>query len=77
MTIEIGSYGMDDVMLDLGSDVSILLKKYWEFMGKPKLMWSPIQLRLSNQYKIYLIGRLEKVEVNIEGVKTKVDFEVI
>jgi hypothetical protein len=32
---------------------------------------------LENQYKIYPIGRLEKVEVNIEGVKTKVEFEVI
>jgi hypothetical protein len=34
-------------------------------------------LRLANQYKIYSIGRLEQVEVNIEGVKIKVDFEVI
>jgi hypothetical protein len=32
---------------------------------------------LANQYKIYPIGHLEQVEVNIEGVKTKVDFEVI
>jgi hypothetical protein len=46
-------------------------------MGKLSLVWSPIQLWLENQYKIYPIGRLEQVEVNIEGVKTKVDFEVI
>jgi hypothetical protein len=71
MTVELGSYEMDGVMLDLGSDVNILLKKSWELMGKPKLVWSPIQLRLSNQYKIYPIGRLEQVEVNIDGVKTK------
>jgi hypothetical protein len=32
---------------------------------------------LENQYKIYPIGRLEKFEVNIKGVKTKDDFEVI
>jgi hypothetical protein len=31
----------------------------------------------SNQYRTYHIGRLEKVEVNIEGVKTKAYFEVI
>jgi histidyl-tRNA synthetase len=31
---------------------------------------------LANQYKIYPIGQLEQVEVNI-GVKTKDDFEVI
>jgi hypothetical protein len=46
-------------------------------MGKPNLVWSPIQLRISNQYKIYPIGRLEQVEVNIDGIKTKADFEVI
>jgi hypothetical protein len=57
--------------------VNILPKKYWELMGKPNLVWSPIQLRLANQYQIYPIGRLEQVEVNIEGVKTKADFEVI
>jgi hypothetical protein len=28
MTIELRSYEMDDVMLDLGSDVNILSKKY-------------------------------------------------
>jgi hypothetical protein len=77
MTTELGGYDMDGVMLDLGSDMNILPKKSWEVMGKPKLVWSPIQLWLANQYKIYPIGRLEQVEVNIEGVKTKVNFEVI
>jgi hypothetical protein len=75
MTAELAGYDMDGVMLDLGSDVNILHKKSWEVMGKPKLVWSPIQLRLANHYKIYPIGRLEQVEVNI-GVKTKADFEV-
>lgn len=46
-------------------------------MGIPNLVWSPIQLRLANQYIIYPIGRLKEVELNIEGVKTKADFEVI
>jgi hypothetical protein len=53
------------------------VKKSWELMGKPSLVWSPIQLQLENQYRIYPIGRLEQVEVNIEGVKMKDDFEVI
>jgi hypothetical protein len=44
MTIELGGYDMDGVMLDLGSDVNIFPKKSWEVMGKPKLVWSPIQL---------------------------------
>jgi hypothetical protein len=44
MTTELGGYNMDGVMLDLGSDVNIFPKKSWEVMGKPKLVWSPIQL---------------------------------
>jgi hypothetical protein len=72
MKVDLGSYDMDNVMLDLGYDVNNLLKKSWELMDKPKLVWSSIQLRLSNKYRIYPIGRMEQVEVNIDGVKTKV-----
>jgi hypothetical protein len=77
MTTELGTYEMENIMLDLGFNINILPKKSWELMCKPKLVWSPIQLRLANQYKMYPIGRLEQVEVNIEGVKTKKNFEVI
>jgi hypothetical protein len=77
MTTEIRSYEMDSVMLDLGSYVNIFPKKSLELMGKPNLVWSPIQLWLENQYIIYPIGQLEWVEVNIEGVKTKEYFEAI
>jgi hypothetical protein len=45
---QIGEYDIDNVILDLGSDVNVLPKKTWEMMGKPKLVWSPIQLRLEN-----------------------------
>jgi hypothetical protein len=68
---------MDNIILDLGSDVNVLLRKTWETMGKPKLIWSPIQLRLANQHKIVLIGRLLRVNVNIDGVCSIVDFKVI
>jgi hypothetical protein len=77
MTTKLSGFDMDGAMLDLGSDMTILPKKYWEVMCKPKLVWSPIQLQLANQYKIYPIGHLEQVEVNIKGVKTKADFEFI
>jgi hypothetical protein len=66
---QIGEYNIDNVILDLGSDVNVLPKKTWEMMGKPKLAWSPIQLRLENQYKIVPIGRLTGIPVNIDGVQ--------
>ena len=46
-------------------------------MGKPKLVWSLVQLRLVNQHKIITIGRLTGVPVNIDGVCSVEDFEVI
>jgi len=48
MAVELGGFEMQDVMLDLGSDVNILPNKSWEFMGKPKLVWFLVQLRLAN-----------------------------
>jgi len=77
MIDEFRSYEIDFFMLDLGFNMNILLKKYWDLMGKPNLVCSPIQLTLSYQYKIYPIGRIKKVKVNIEEVKTKAYFEVI
>jgi hypothetical protein len=48
-----------------------------EMMGKPNLIWSPIQLRLESQHKIVLIRRLTGVNVNIDGVRNTTHFEVI
>ena len=41
---QIGEYEMDQVILDLGSDMNVLPKKTWECMGRPALQWFPIQL---------------------------------
>jgi hypothetical protein len=64
-------------MLDLGFDVNILPKNSWETLGKPQLTYSPIQLRMANQYCIFPIGRLENVEIDVVGVKTVDYFEGI
>ena len=77
MTAQIGDYDMDYIILDLGSDVNILTGQHWESMGNPCLDWSPIQLRLANQEKVLLIGRLSQVPIDIEGLCTFADFEVI
>ena len=65
MTVQIGDYDMDYIILDLGSNVNILTRQTWEIMGKPPLEWSPIQLRLVNQAKVLLVGRLSRVQVDI------------
>jgi hypothetical protein len=64
-------------MLDLGSDVNILPKKTWEALGKPRLTYSLIQLRMANQYRIFPIGILESVEIDVAGMNTVANFEVI
>ena len=46
-------------------------------MGCPSLVYCPIELRMENQYRIFSIGRLENVEVELVGVNTFTDFEVI
>ena len=67
---QIGDYDMTGIILDLGSEVNVLTKQTWEQMGKPRLEWSPIQLRLANQQKIVPLGRFSNVPVDIEGVST-------
>ena len=77
MNAQIGDYDMDYIILDMGSDVNILNRQMWESMGNLCLDWSPIQLRLSNQAKLLPIGRLSNVIVDVEGLHTYADFEVI
>ena len=49
----------------------------WEHMGSPKLARSPIHLRLANQQWVSPLGRLPQVPVDIDGVHSFADFEVI
>jgi len=46
-------------------------------MGKPKLIYSPIRIRMANQQAVKPFGRLEHVLVDIDGVITFAYFEVI
>ena len=49
LTAQVGEFEMDEVILDLGSEVNVMTKQTWEQMGSPKLVRSPIHLRLANQ----------------------------
>jgi hypothetical protein len=51
LSVQIGEYDMDNVILDLGLDVNVLPRKTWEMMGKQNLVWSIVQLRLVSQLR--------------------------
>ena len=74
---QVGEFEMDEVILDLGSEVNVLTKKTWEQMGSPKLARSRIHLRLANQQRVSPLGRLPQVPIDIDGVRSFADFEVI
>jgi hypothetical protein len=46
-------------------------------MGKLKLVYSPIRLRMANQQAVSPFRRLKHVTVDIDRVRTFADFEVI
>ena len=73
----IGYYEMDEVVLDLGSEVNVMTKQTWEIMAKLKLSFSPIQLRLANQQWVIPLGHLSNVPIDLDGVRSLADFEVI
>jgi hypothetical protein len=51
-----------------------MTNKTWALMEKPKLIYSPIRLRMTNRQVVSTFGRLEHVPVDIDGVITFVDF---
>jgi hypothetical protein len=52
LNAQIGEYDIDYVVLDLGSEVNVMTKQTWALMGKPKLIYSPIRLRMANQQAV-------------------------
>jgi hypothetical protein len=46
-------------------------------MGKPIIGYSPVQLKLANQHRVLPIGRLKGVTIDLDGVCTMADCEVI
>jgi hypothetical protein len=46
-------------------------------MGKTTLIYSPIGLKMANQQVVSPFGRLEHVPMDIDGVRTFAEFEVI
>jgi hypothetical protein len=77
LNANIGDFKMGDIILDLAFEVNVLQKKTWQCMGDPTLGYSPVQLKLGNQHRVLPIGRLKGVTVDLDGVRTKEDFEVI
>jgi hypothetical protein len=69
LNVQIGDYDIDYVVLDLGSEVNVMMKQTWALMGKPKLIYSPIRLRMANQQVVSPFGILEHVFVDIDGVR--------
>jgi hypothetical protein len=47
LNAQIGEYDIDYVVLDLGLEVNVMTKQTWELMEKPKLIYSPIKLRMA------------------------------
>jgi hypothetical protein len=77
LNVNIGDFNMGDIILDVGSEVNVLPKNTWKCMGEPKLGYSLVQLKLENQHRFLPIGRLKGVTVDLDGVRTKDNFEVI
>ena len=77
LSVVIGSYEMDEVVLDLGSEVNVMTKQTWEIMAKPKLAFPPIQLRLANQQRVIPLGHLSNIAVDLDEVHNLADFKVI
>jgi hypothetical protein len=46
-------------------------------MGETTLGYSNVQLKLTNQHRVLPIGRLKGVTIDLDGVCTKAEFEVI
>jgi hypothetical protein len=54
LNAQIGDYDIDYVVLDLGSEFNVITKKTWALVGKPKLIYSPLENLKSNKEVLHL-----------------------
>ena len=52
LNAQIGKYDIDYVVLNLGLEVNVMTKQTWALMGKTRLIYSPIRLRMANQQAV-------------------------
>ena len=60
LNAQIREYDIDYMVLDLGSEVNVMMKQTWAMMGKPKLIYSPIRIRMANQQAIVPLNQLQQ-----------------
>jgi hypothetical protein len=72
-----GYFNMGDIILELGSEINVMPKKTWESMGEPTLGFSHSQLNLGNLHRVVPIGKFKGIPIDLDGVHTMADFEVI
>ena len=77
LNAQIGECDLYYVVLDLGSEVNVMMKQTWALMGNPKMIYSPIRLRMTNHQVVSPFGKLDHVPMDIDGVRIFADFEVI
>jgi hypothetical protein len=77
LNTSIRDFNMGDIILDLGFESNVLPNKTWQCMGEPTLGYSPFHLKLVNQHRVLPIRRLKGVTIDMDGVLTKDDFQVI
>jgi hypothetical protein len=56
LNAQIGEYDIDYVVLNLGSEVNVMMKQTWALMGKSRLIYSPIKLRMDNKKDVSPFG---------------------
>ena len=56
LNAQIGEYDIEYVVLNLGSEVNVMTKQTWAQVGKLKLIYSLIRLRMDNQQVVILFG---------------------
>ncbi len=53
------------------------MKKNSRLVGKPRLIYSPVKLRMANEQVVIDFGRLDHVPMDIDELRTFADFKVI
>jgi hypothetical protein len=75
--VKVGRNTIDDVLLDGGSKVNIIIEQLKVKLGLPKPKLAPYNLRIANQTTKKLVGLIKDLEMYVHGIPYIATFIVL
>jgi hypothetical protein len=75
--VQVGKNIVEDVLIDRGANVNIIIENFKTKLGLPKTRPTPYHLRMANQSMTKPLGIIKKLKIHIHGIPYITTFTIL